>query len=555
MTGTEILKTIYSPEKFPLSLLDDPSLLTETNLFISEIDITFFREKCQKIDLDVPKFRKTLIQILDGADELLKARAVALIFMLKNVIDVSQLFDIILDQFNFNRQFFEELKNHQKLMLDVVEEIRVLLHSKKFNREDIFPIVNLLYLANEDSPNPLSIQQMKMIEPSEVDEKQKQHILQKYPIILPFEMKYGKYLKGEKPEKSAIFSVDRYDILRTVWTLDSLQNTDVKFCVVFKDEDEVTDQGDLTREFIDIAFHKIVDSRTDLFVLYNGHYWFKYHEHLTSEILKHYQCAGTLLALALLNRLTIPIHFPRYFYKRLLYKQATLGDLAIFDPSLYQSVKAIENNTVTGKIPLDFIYIDPVENYEIDLTDFKNVTDDKNFKPTQVVNENKGKFIDHLLLWIFEKSCQKEFKAFEEGFNRVTRSELLFKDFSLGELDEIVTNKPVFIWSDLKNSAKYEKPFTADSRPVRWFWKYFDEIDDNQKFSFIKFATGSTSIPKGGIKDIVITFKKSDENAPFPVAVTDNASIYLPSFKSYDLLVEKFNEQININMNLDTMFY
>lgn len=547
MTGTEILKTIYNPDLFPYALAQDKSLITETDLNITDTDITFFREKCQKIDLDIPKFKKALTQMLDQPDELLSARTVALIFMLKNVIDVSQLFSIILEKFSFNRMFFEELKSHQKLMLNVVEEIRDLLKSNAFNREDIFPIVNSLYLANEDSPNPLSIEEMKMIEPKEVNEKQKKLILKKFPIILPFDMKYGKYLNGEQPTSSAVFSVNRYDVLQTVWTMDTLSYTNIRFSVVFSDEDDILDTGDLTKEFIDIAFSKIVEPQTDLFVLHNGHYWFKYHQHMTSEILKHYQCVGTLLALALLNRLTIPIHFPRFFYKKLLYKQITLGDLALFDPQLYSSCKAIDNLTVSGKIPIDFIYIDPVENYGIDLTDFKNITDDKNFKPKKVVNENKGEFIDHLLLWIFDRSCSKEFKAFEEGFNRVTRSEMLFKDFSLGELDEIVSGKILFNWNDFIKSAKYDKPFNADARPVRWFWKFFKESDENTKFRILKFITGSTAIPQGGIKNIEISIRKADEDMTIPVAVKDEHAIYIPTFHTYDDLVEKFEEQLNRN--------
>ena len=135
MSGTEILKTIYNPDLFPVTFLEDQSMLEENNLCISDSDITFFREKCQKIELDVPKFKQTLKKILDGPDELLKARAIALIFMLKNVIDISQFFSVILENFKFNRMFFEELKNHHTLMLDVVEEIRDLLHSKAFRTD------------------------------------------------------------------------------------------------------------------------------------------------------------------------------------------------------------------------------------------------------------------------------------------------------------------------------------------------------------------------------------------------------------------------------------
>lgn len=545
MSGTEILKTIYDPKLFPTTFLEDQSMLTETDLCIQDADIVFFREKCQKIKLDIPKFKETLIKILDSADKLLKARAVALIFMLKNVIDISQFFSIIIDRFCFNRMFYAELKNHKLLMLDVVEEIRDLFKSKQFQTDDILPIINEIILANEDSPNPLSVEQLKMIEPKEVDKKLREKINKKYPIILPFEIKYSEYLKGELPSSNAVFSVDRYDILQTVWRMDSLSDTNVKFSIVFKDEYTVEDNGDLTKEFIDIAFHKIVDPETDLFVLHNGNYWFKYHKHMTNELLKHYQCVGTLLALALLNKLTIPIHFPRFLYKRLLYRQSTLSDLAMFNPLLYSSLKTIENNTVTGKIPTDFIYIDPVENYLIDLTDFKDVTEDKDFIPKTVTNENKGEYIDHLLLWVFEKSGKQAFSAFEEGFNRVTRSDMLFKNFSLEELDEIVSGEIVFNWEDLKNSAKYIKPFNADNRIIGWFWQYFERIDENQKFSVLKYITGSTSVPKGGMKDIHITFKQS--NKDMPIAQTDRDLISLPQFTSYDELAIKFNEQININ--------
>ncbi|KAK8890974.1 putative E3 ubiquitin-protein ligase herc4 [Tritrichomonas musculus] len=253
---------------------------------------------------------------------------------------------------------------------------------------------------------------------------------------------------------------------------------------------------------------------------------------MTNELLKYYQCVGTLFGLSILNNMPIPIHFPRYLYKKLLNKPIVLADLALFNPALYASLRAIQNGSVPIYPSVDFIYIDDLANYLIDLTNFCDTTDDKDFIPKPVTDENKNEFIENLLTWVFEKSCSQAFHAFEEGIKKDNANQMLFTNFSCGEIDEIIIGNAPFNWDDLKKGAKYSEPYDTNNKVISWFWKYFEQLDEDQKLNVLKFITGSTSIPKGGLKYIHITFNPSDSE--IPKADSDQQEIQLPQYRIYD---------------------
>lgn len=123
MTSAKLIRTFYDPELFPLTFIEDKSQISETDLKLKNFIINYFREDCDKLDIDVTRFTETFKKILTSYDDLLITRAVLLIFMLKNIIDISPFIPMILHRYNFNKSFYNELKNSRSLMLDVIESI------------------------------------------------------------------------------------------------------------------------------------------------------------------------------------------------------------------------------------------------------------------------------------------------------------------------------------------------------------------------------------------------------------------------------------------------
>lgn len=189
---------------------------------------------------------------------------------------------------------------------------------------------------------------------------------------------------------------------------------------------------------------------------------------------------------------------------------------------------------------LDFTYCDSSGEYEIDLTDFSYVEDPYNFEPAPLNEKNKVDFISKIAEWVFDISVKESFAAFEEGYKKVSTNPMLYSSFMLDEIDKIVSGDTVLDWNALKQSASYSCGYTSSSQVIIWFWKYFDGLTNDKKFEVLKFITGSTSVPAGGLKDIRIGFEKI--NGVFPQAHTCFSQIDLPEYNSYEELERRCSE-------------
>ena len=296
----------------------------------------------------------------------------------------------------------------------------------------------------------------------------------------------------------------------------------------------------MSKEFVELAFKKIIKPETDLFDLRNNYYWFKHHTYSGTDhkeqYMKKYFCIGILLGMVILNKMPIPLHFPPYFYKKLLHRNITQTDLIHFDPDLFRSLVNLVNRDIPENCPVDYTYIDSMSQEEVNLENFEIISD-PNYIPTPLSNSNKDTFMKDIAKWVFDISIKDEFEAFEEGFCKVRRDPMLYHSFRLDELDRIISGQYERSWDDLKHSSHYSG-FTAKSKTIVWFWKYFAQLDENGKLNVLRFIRASTSVPTGGLKDVHITFKKVDGKG-CPVAHTCFETLDLPEYSSYEELKEK----------------
>ena len=84
--------------------------------------------------------------------------------------------------------------------------------------------------------------------------------------------------------------------------------------------------------------------------------------------------------------------------------------------------------------------------------------------------------------------------------------------------------------------------YSADSQVIKWFWHFFDNLNEDKKFEALRFITGSASIPVGGLKSVIIRFLKVDDIDQLPISHTCFSQIDLPDYKTYDELVMKCKE-------------
>ena len=58
---------------------------------------------------------------------------------------------------------------------------------------------------------------------------------------------------------------------------------------------------------------------------------------------------------------------------------------------------------------------------------------------------------------------------------------MIYKDFTLGEIDKLISGDKIKDWESLKLNAKYLDGFSENSIVIQWFWKYFDSLNEYKK--------------------------------------------------------------------------
>ena len=293
--------------------------------------------------------------------------------------------------------------------------------------------------------------------------------------------------------------------------------------------------GEMNQEFINHAFLDIVKDEVDLFEYRKGYYWFKYHKIPSKELLSRYHDVGLLLSYAIYRNYKIPIRFPPYFYMKLMHKEISSGFFTFFDNFYFYLIGRLVNEPDKVK-DVEFRYDDMISNYTIDLKTFEDVTDEIDHKFDIITPENSQEFIAKLTEWVFIKSIEEEFVAFEEGFNELRPNDMFYYYFRLDELDMIVSEKDK--WMYIRENARY-KSFTKDSQTIKWFWEYFYKLDNMKK---IKLIFDAPEIPDDiELKDIRLTIIKGKNQAYYD---SEEEILSLPEFAIYSHLDNKCNEDL-----------
>lgn len=561
-TNTIDVNILYDADSFPnICMSNNGTKLTNDDLLINDFYCSELRSMSKFKEFDMGRFTKTFDAIIKKEDILKTIRSVLMIFAVKNMIDITQILGFIIteDIMNyedhdieykdelfsknhkiFNNIFFNELGKHPVLMLDVIEAMNKLYSKRKTQQyERSYYIIQQIIRTNEESLTPLQPNKLIFIKEGQVHQKYQELIFNTCPIILPFELKYKKYLKIQPPKIRLSFKVDRKNVLRTVWALNSIRNYNGYFFIDFIGESGI-DIGGLTKEFVELAFKEIIKPQNDLFDIRNNYYFFRHHnyenEKQKESYKKKYYCIGILFGIVILNKLTIPFHFPPYFYKKLLHRDITLSDFYCFDQELLLYYERMISYNLTEESCVDYVYRDSLSLEEVDLVNFQVIKDD-DYVPTPLTDENKDTFINDVLKWVFIISIQDEFDAFEKGFQKVKNDPFFYHAFRLDELDHVVSGAYQRNWDEFKKNARYIG-YTSKSKTIVLFWKYFDSLDEEGKLNVMRFIRASTSIPPGGMKDIKITIQKITDKG-CPMAHTCNETMDLPEYKTYKELKEK----------------
>ncbi|KAK3091923.1 hypothetical protein FSP39_023756 [Pinctada imbricata] len=317
-----------------------------------------------------------------------------------------------------------------------------------------------------------------------------------------------------------------------------------RLMVKFRGE-EGLDYGGVAREWLYLLSHEMLNpyyglfqyARDDIYTLQINP-----DSGVNPEHLSYFHFVGRIIGLAIFHGHYLDGGFTMPFYKQLLSKPVTLGDLEDVDPELHRSLVWLLDNNIESVLDHTFSVehnsFGQVQEYELK----------PGGKLTKVTEDNKSEYVRLYVQWRFMRGIEAQFLALQKGFNEIIPQHLL-KPFDERELELMIGGLGKIDLEDWKSHTRL-KHCTPDSNIVKWFWRAVDTFDDEMRARLLQFVTGSSRVPLQGFKALqgstgaagprLFTIHQVDTNTDnLPKAHTCFNRIDIPPYESYEKLSAK----------------
>ncbi|KAM3967385.1 HECT and RLD domain containing E3 ubiquitin ligase 4 [Aphomia sociella] len=328
-------------------------------------------------------------------------------------------------------------------------------------------------------------------------------------------------------------TVSRNHIVRdTMLQISSHDSSQLKkpLRIAFEGE-EAEDAGGVKKEFFLLLLKEIFDPVYGMFKQSEetNMIWFS-NNPFEDDVM--YQLIGAIYGLAIYNSIIIYVPFPLVLYKKLLGESVMLDDLMDLYPTLANSLKSLleyPDDDVEEVFSLCFAVNTEVFG-QIEVHPLKEDGDN-----IPVTHENKEEYVELYVNFLLNKSVENQFKAFNQGFQKVCGSSII-KLFRSHELMSVVIGNEEYDWELFENNCEYKNGYSSNDQQVRWFWEVFHELSIEDKKKFLLFLTGSDRVPIQGMRDIKIRIQPVADDRYFPVAHTCFNLLDLPRYKTKERL-------------------
>ena len=144
--------------------------------------------------------------------------------------------------------------------------------------------------------------------------------------------------------------------------------------------------------------------------------------------------------------------------------------------------------------------------------------------------------------WLLVDSIYPQYESFEAGFLRVMEDSTL--DLLRPEdLEQLVVGSPELDFAALEANTEYDGGFTADSPVIRNFWRFVHHSPRELQLDLLKFATGSTKAPIGGLGKMNFKIQRAGPDSDhLPTSHTCFNTLLLPDYGDN---FEKLNERLS----------
>lgn len=328
-----------------------------------------------------------------------------------------------------------------------------------------------------------------------------------------------------------------------VVVLENPQDLKKQLMVEF-DSEQGIDEGGLSKEFFQLIVEEIFNPDYGMFVHCDEThtYWFNPSSY---ESCAQFTLIGIVLGLAMYNSVILDLHLPSVIYRKLAGKRGVFEDMKEFKQSVWRGLQDMLDYTGND---MEEVFVQPFQISYTDLFGSVITTELKEGGANILVNQdNKREYVDLYADFLLNTCVEKQFLAFQRGFDLVTAESPLHMMFTPQELEMLICGEKEFDFNDLENSTEYDGGFSSQTPCVRWFWETVHSMDLEDKRKLLQFTTGSDRIPVGGLAKLkLIIAKNGPDSDRLPSAHTCFNVLLLPEYstkeKMSDLLIKAIKE-------------
>eukprot|EP01026_Neomeris_dumetosa_P059394 TRINITY_DN5548_c0_g1_i2.p3 TRINITY_DN5548_c0_g1~~TRINITY_DN5548_c0_g1_i2.p3 ORF type:complete len:301 (+),score=37.09 TRINITY_DN5548_c0_g1_i2:830-1732(+) len=251
----------------------------------------------------------------------------------------------------------------------------------------------------------------------------------------------------------------------------------------------------------------------------------------SKDMLEEFKFLGVTLGLAIYNGVILDLPLPIPLYKKILKQPTTLRDLQEMQPTVANSLQyLLDYNDVEQ--PMEQVLCQTFTISEEHYGEVKEFQLIENGENVYVTEENRLEYVNLYVDWVLDKSVKVQFESLSMGFMQFYDGPAITL-FSAEELDRLVCGTPQLDFQALKEKSRYEGDYCETSRAVKWLWQIVFEFNDEEGKMFLKFFTGSSRAPIGGLGNLrcVIQRDGCDSNK-LPTSHTCFNTLLLPDYDS-----------------------
>jgi hypothetical protein len=305
-----------------------------------------------------------------------------------------------------------------------------------------------------------------------------------------------------------------------------------RLTVTFEGEPAI-DCGGVCREFFQLGSKILFSPVYSMFrVVRDSLHWFTDN---SFESMDSYEGIGCFVGLAVVNRIPLPVRFPRLFYKKLLGIPTGINDIVELDEELASNLQKTRQYREDGNDVADLSLT-----FAVTQDNFGQVIEIPFFdggEHEDVTSERLDEYLRLRTQLVLDGSVHAQFEAFRRGFQKCCYHEI-FTRFTPDEFDILVSGEPEYDWPQLKAGARYNG-YNAQSEEVNWFWETFEELTEEQKKTLLIFACGNDAVPLGGLRTLGFRIDKDSDPKHLPTSHTCFNTLILPKYPGKQMLKEK----------------